>query len=518
LLDTLHAGVDEVVLPEAVVDEITALGPDDPAAVALRSASWLDIVATPVIPPAIRGRRLGPGESAVLAPALLSPGSEAVLDDRDARRCARSLGIRVIGTLGLIVFAKRIGSVPSVRPIVETLVESGMYLEDRLRREILELAGEAADDPTPSPSHQETRRSMLHAVVMAGGSGTRFWPKSRRNRPKQLLKLHGDATMLQQTVARIAPLVGPGRTWIITGADQAAATRAQLPELPAGNVVAEPCPRDTAPCVGLAAAIVAKHDPDGTMIVMPADHVIRPAELFQKTVRAALKVIDEDPTAFVTFGVVPTRPETGYGYIERGARLGDPEGIALHEVVQFREKPDRTTAERFLAEGRFSWNAGIFVWRARAILDALARHRPTLAAAIGRVAEALGTPAEAEAIAREYPGMEKVPIDKAVMEKAENVRVLEVVYDWSDVGDWRALNSLHAADAQGNTIQGPALAVDTRGSIIVADDGALIATLGVEDLVIVQSGGATLIARKDRLDQLKGLVEGLDMAGHSDLL
>jgi mannose-1-phosphate guanylyltransferase len=364
----------------------------------------------------------------------------------------------------------------------------------------------------------KTSLPMLHAVVMAGGSGTRFWPKSRRNRPKQLLKLHGDATMLQQTVARIAPLVSPERTWIITGADQAEATRGQLPELPASNVVAEPCPRDTAPCVGLAAAIVAKRDPDGTMIVMPADHVIRPAETFQKTVRAALKVIDEDPTAFVTFGVVPTRPETGYGYIERGKQLGDPEGIALHEVAQFREKPDRATAERFLAEGRFAWNAGIFVWRARAILDALAKHRPNLAAAIGRVAEALGTPGEADVIAREYPAMEKIPIDKAVMEKAANVRVLEVVYDWSDVGDWRALDALQAPDAQGNTIQGPALAVDTKGSIIVADDGALIATLGVEDLVIVQSGGATLIARKDRLDQLKGLVEGLDKAGYGNLL
>src|SRR3954463_9668445 len=159
---------------------------------------------------------------------------------------------------------------------------------------------------------------MLHAVIMAGGSGTRFWPKSRRNRPKQLLRLYGDATMLQQTVARIAPLVSPGRTLIITGEDQAEAVRAQLPEVPAANVVAEPCPRDTAPCVGLAAEIVAKADPGGTMIVMPADHVIQPPETFRATVRAAMAVVDADPSAFVTFGIRPTRPETGYGYIERG--------------------------------------------------------------------------------------------------------------------------------------------------------------------------------------------------------
>src|SRR3954471_7437698 len=252
---------------------------------------------------------------------------------------------------------------------------------------------------------------MLHAVIMAGGSGTRFWPKSRRDRPKQLLRLYGDATMLQQTVARIAPLVTPERTLIITGEDQAEAVRAQLPELPAENVVAEPCPRDTAPCVGLAAEIVAKRDPDGTMIVMPADHVIQPPEKFLATVRAAVAVIDADPTAFVTFGIKPTHPETGYGYIERGEALPSHEGIALHKVVQFREKPDRATAEAFLADGRFAWNSGIFVWRARAILEALKTHRPELAAALDRVGRSLGTPGQAEAIAREYPGMEKVPID-----------------------------------------------------------------------------------------------------------
>jgi mannose-1-phosphate guanylyltransferase len=359
---------------------------------------------------------------------------------------------------------------------------------------------------------------MLHAVVMAGGSGTRFWPKSRRGRPKQLLRLYGDATMLQQTVERIAPLVPAERILIITGADQAEAVRAQLPELPAANVVAEPCPRDTAACVGLAASIVARNDPDGTMIVMPADHVIRPPEKFRATVKAAVSVIDDDPSAFVTFGIKPTRPETGYGYIERGESLGDREGISVHKVVQFREKPDRATAERFLAEGRFAWNAGIFVWRARAILDSLALHRPQLAEALGRVRQALGTPDEARVLAREYPSMEKVPIDKAVMEKAPNVRVLEVIYDWNDVGDWRALTQLVAPDADGNTIQGPVHPVGTSNSIIVSDDGALIATLGVDGLVIVQSAGATLVARLDQLDRLKSLVEGLDKAGYGSNL
>jgi mannose-1-phosphate guanylyltransferase len=359
---------------------------------------------------------------------------------------------------------------------------------------------------------------MLHAVVMAGGSGTRFWPKSRRGRPKQLLRLYGEATMLQQTVARVAPMVPAERVRIITGADQAEAVRAQLPELPAGNVVAEPCPRDTAPCVGLAAAIIARDDPDGTMIVMPADHVIRPSEAFLQTVRAACSVIEDDPTAFVTFGVKPTHPETGYGYIERGESLGAPEGVAQHRVRQFREKPDRATAERFLAEKRFVWNAGIFVWKARAILDALAVYKPAIAAALNRISAALGTPDEAAVIAHEFPRMERVPIDKAVMEKARNVRVLEVVYDWNDVGDWRALTALEPADPNGNTTQGGVHLVDTTNSIVISDDGGLIAALGVDDLVIIQSAGATLVARKDHLDKLKGLVEGLDKAGFGSTL
>jgi mannose-1-phosphate guanylyltransferase len=327
----------------------------------------------------------------------------------------------------------------------------------------------------------------------------------------------GDGTMLQQTVERIAPLVPTPRILIITGADQAEGVRAQLPDLPAANVVAEPCPRDTAACVGLAAKLVARSDPEGTMIVMPADHVIEPGALFRKTARAAVAVIDADPSAFVTFGIRPTHPETGYGYIERGESLGAIDGIAMNRVVQFREKPNRATAEQFLAEGRFAWNSGIFVWRARAILDALAEHRPTLAAALDRVGAALGSADEAATIAREYPLMERVPIDKAVMEQARNVRVLEVLYNWNDVGDWRALTALIPPDPHGNTIQGDVLVCDTRGSIIVADDG-LIATLGVDDLVVVQSGGATLVARKQQLDQLKSVVEGLDRSGHGAYL
>ena len=354
---------------------------------------------------------------------------------------------------------------------------------------------------------------MIHAVIMAGGSGTRFWPKSRRNRPKQLLKLHGDATMLQQTVERVSPMIPAERVLIVTGADQAAASRDQLPQVPAENVIAEPCPRDTAPCVGLAAAMIARKDPEAITVVMSADHVIRPKEDFQRSVRAAVALIEEDPTTFVTFGIRPTRPETGYGYIERGEPEGEREGIAVHRVRQFREKPDLAAAQAFVASGDFYWNSGIFVWKARAVLDALAEHRPGVYAGIKKIASALGTPEEAETIAQVFPNLERIPIDKAVMEKAGNVKVLETVFQWSDVGDWRSLSSIQEPDASGNILQGAVLATDTADTVVVSDDAGLIATLGVKDMVIIQSGGATLVAHRDKLDKLKGLVEGLGDAG-----
>jgi mannose-1-phosphate guanylyltransferase len=320
--------------------------------------------------------------------------------------------------------------------------------------------------------------------------------------------------MLQQTVARVEHLVTPDRVLIVTGADQAAATRAQLPDLPVENVIAEPCPRDTAPCVALAAGIVAGKDPDGTMIVMPADHVIEPVEAFRATVRAAVAVIDDDPTALVTFGITPTRPETGYGYIERGDRIEIRESIPVYRVVQFREKPDRATAERFLAAGNFMWNSGIFVWRAHTILEAIRAHRPQLAAGLEPILHALGTPEESQALAGHFPRLERIPIDKAVMEHAENVRVLEVPYNWNDVGDWRALADLLERDPAGNAIQGHVVARETTNSILISDDDGLVATLGVDDLVVVHAGKATLVARKDQLDKLKALVEGLGEAGY----
>jgi mannose-1-phosphate guanylyltransferase len=253
------------------------------------------------------------------------------------------------------------------------------------------------------------------------------------------------------------------------------------------------------------------------MIVMPADHVIEPPEAFRATVEAAVSVIDQDPASLVTFGIKPTHPETGYGYIERGQLLEKTSGgISVYEVVQFREKPDRATALAFLSAGKFAWNAGIFVWRAQTILDELKSHRPNLALALEPILQALGTSQETETLLRHFPSLERVPIDKAVMEHSRRVRMLEVPYRWNDVGDWRAVATLLQPDSAGNATEGSVITRDTTNSIIISDDGGLIATLGVDNLVVVHSGKATLVARKDQLDKLKSLVEGLKDSGFGD--
>ena len=355
---------------------------------------------------------------------------------------------------------------------------------------------------------------MLHAIIMAGGSGTRFWPKSRRDRPKQLLRLAGEATMLQQTVARIEPLVPrdrildhhrgrPGR------GDAGSAPRPAGRERDRRAVPRATRPRAWAWRPGSSPS----RDPEGTMIVMPADHVIEPAEAFRATVRAAVAVIDDDPSALVTFGIKPTRPETGYGYIERGALL---ENTRRHPGPPGRPVPREARPGHGRAvPGRRQLRLELGDLRLASPDDPGRDPDPSPAAGRGPRADPPSHrhPDEAETLARLFPRLERVPIDKAVMEHAPNVRVLEVPYDWNDVGDWRALASLLERDAAGNAIQGNVVARDTTGSIIISDDGGLVATLGVDDLVVVHSGKATLVARKDQLDKLKALVEGLGEAG-----
>lgn len=347
---------------------------------------------------------------------------------------------------------------------------------------------------------------MLHAVIMAGGGGTRFWPRSRQRRPKQFLTVTGDRSLLQQAHDRIEALAG-GRTWVITGAAYCEETARQLPGLEERQIVGEPLGRDTAACIGLGAALVAREDADAVMLVTPADHVIEPVREFQRAVEAAARTAEEQPGSLVTFGIPPTNPATGYGYIQRGESLGQRQGVDVFRVRGFREKPNRDLAKQFLSTGQYYWNSGIFVWKAATLLKLLAEFKPQLHAAVSRIAAAWGTPSQDEVLRREYPNLERISIDYAVMEKARDVLVVQAPFRWDDVGSWLAVERMHPQDADGNTVMATHAGIDTHRCVVVGEPEKLIATLGVSDLLVIQDGDAVLIAHRSKEGEVKQMVD-----------
>lgn len=361
---------------------------------------------------------------------------------------------------------------------------------------------------------------MIHAVVMAGGSGTRFWPESRRHRPKQLLPITGGQAMLAETLARLDPLIPLERTWVVTNAQQVEGVRRACPRLPAQNVLIEPVGRNTAPCAGLAAAVIAAEDPDAVIAVLPADHAISPAAEFQRALRAGVAAADR-PGAFVTFGIPPTWPATGYGYIRRAGRESVHEGLDCFRVAGFTEKPDAARAAEFLAAGDYLWNSGIFVWRARTILDAIRAHMPELHAGLERIVARLGESGFQAEVDRIYPGLPSVAVDVGIMEKVAGVLVLSTPFRWSDVGSWKSLYEESPRDEQGNAAifphGGTLLAEDARGVLVYSSEPQVIALLGVEDLVVVRTADAVLVARRDRAEDVKKFVDRLKAAGREDV-
>lgn len=356
---------------------------------------------------------------------------------------------------------------------------------------------------------------MLHGVIMSGGSGTRFWPLSRAAWPKQFLKFGSDRTLLQATADRCHPLIPAERQWVVTNRVQAAETQNQLPGLPASHLLVEPRGRNTAPCVGLAAAHLLRVDPDAVMAVMPADHSIHPAEQFRAALSGAEALVVEDPQRLVLFGVRPNFPATGFGYLESGAPLTQP---GAFRVVSFREKPVHDVAVQYLHAGNYFWNCGIFVWRAQTILDALAQFEPELHAGLMRIADHIGSADYDAVLEREFPQLKAISIDYAVLERAGGVCAIEAPYEWDDVGSWESMARLESSDAAGNTVSGTHCGLETRGCIIHSTPGHLIATVDVEDLLIVHTPNATLVTRRGDEQALRRIIEELKARGLGEYL
>lgn len=362
---------------------------------------------------------------------------------------------------------------------------------------------------------------MLHVIIMAGGSGTRFWPASRRATPKQLLSLVGDETMIHQTAVRLGNMVPPERRMVVTNQRLVEEVARQLPDLSAEAIVGEPCKRDTAPCIGLAALLVVKvrNDPNGTMLVAPADHVIGPPEAFQSAVKQAEALVDAEPSRIVTFGIKPTYPAEIFGYIQRKEALAEPCGdAATYGVARFCEKPDGKTAAEFVASGDFYWNSGIFVWRAATILDALRERQPKMLGHLEKIVDAWGTPQQQAVFDREFTAIDGVSIDYAVMEHATNVAVIEAPFEWDDLGGWQSLPRRLGEDADGNTIVGKHLGLKTTGSIIRSSEDHLIVTLGLKDTIVVHTPDATLVANKHDEEAIRQIVKQLEELGWDEHL
>jgi mannose-1-phosphate guanylyltransferase len=347
----------------------------------------------------------------------------------------------------------------------------------------------------------------LHAVILAGGSGTRFWPLSRAKKPKQFLALVTGKTLIAETFLRIEPLCPAERAWVVCGQDHAEAVRLALPRLPERHLIIEPVARNTAPAIGLAALRARQEDPDATVAVFPSDQHIVDGERFREVIEAAARACQKGD--LLTLGIRPTRPETGYGYLRRGAARED----GTYAVEAFVEKPDAATAARYLQDSAYSWNAGIFVFSADAMLDAIARHLPKVHEGLARIAA--GEPAETH-----FPRMPSISIDYGVMEPESHtthrIAVVPADFGWSDVGSFAALPEVRTLDERGNTLAGDALAVDCDNCVVLSEGDRLVAAVGLRGLCVVDAGDALLVVPRDRAQDVRMIVDALRAKGRTD--
>jgi mannose-1-phosphate guanylyltransferase len=345
----------------------------------------------------------------------------------------------------------------------------------------------------------------VYVVVMAGGTGERFWPLSTPAHPKQFPPLLNGRSFFQHTVERAAALVGEARTLVATRRDLHPLVLEQLPGFPRENCVLEPAGRDTAACIGLAALSIERRAPGSRMLVAPSDHYISPLHAFEETIRHGLALLDR-VEGLVTLGIPPTRPETGYGYILAGEAI--PEYPVGKRCDRFTEKPDRTTAERFVADGRYYWNSGIFLWSAAGILKAMARHLPDHWACLEEIRRALGTPDEERVLEATFPRIPRVSVDVGILERADDVYMIPATFTWDDVGAWSALGRILPLDDRENAVVGRHVGRDTHGCVVYGTTRP-IGTIGLRDLVVVETPEGILVCPKGRAQEVKDLVRAM---------
>jgi mannose-1-phosphate guanylyltransferase len=360
-----------------------------------------------------------------------------------------------------------------------------------------------------------SRASFDHvfALILAGGSGTRFWPLSRRKQPKQLLRLFGKQSLLQQAAARIRTLVPPERIYVFTSEAIRAAVQKELPEVPRAQVVAEPASRNTAPAIGLAAYEMARRDPESIMLVLPSDHIVAKPGAFRQTLICACRVAAE-PGRSVVIGIKPTRPETGFGYIRLGSPQDERKGV--FKVDGFTEKPATHLAQRYVRSGKFLWNGGMFIWRTATLIANLERYQPSMSTALHRISRegGIGSP---RVLARLYPRLENISIDYALMEKVQDIFAVSADIGWSDVGSWAAAYELSRKDDCGNVVPGAGFLLDSEGNMIVSEK-KFIATVGARDLVIVETDDALLVCAREKSQDVGKIVRELQRRKLTELL
>lgn len=356
----------------------------------------------------------------------------------------------------------------------------------------------------------------MYAAIIAGGSGTRLWPKSTQSKPKQFQALYSDRSLLQETAERLQPLIPRENIYVIANRSHEPTVREQLAWLGPDNYVGEPVGKDTAPAVGIIATIIHHKDPEAVILITPADHVILKEKLFRRLLQVAEKVASEGPNS-VTIGIKPTCPETGYGYIQMSEKHRLIDEIDVHEVVSFKEKPDLATAEEYVASWHYVWNSGMFIWKAKTVLGLFREHAPDIYKLLMRYDAAIGTPEEAEVFEEVYDAFPRISVDYALMEHADRVFVIPAAIGWNDLGSWAALHEIMDSDEDGNVIVGRHVGVDTHNCLIHSRD-KLVATVGLDNIIIVDGGEVLLVIPKGRSQDVKHLLEELKKQGRTEYL